>query len=291
MNLFRTLLFAPGNHPRKVEKSLLLGADVVIFDLEDAVAASEKNTTRAVVVEALTRPRNSKAYVRVNATDTEFCFGDIQAVVSDGLDGIVLPKVDVPSQLWAIDWLITQLERARGFPEGQIDLIPIIETGKGLANVEQIAHTSRRARRLSFGAGDFSLDMGMNWTIEESELDYARAKIATASRAARLEAPLDTVFIHLGVIEDLRLSAQRARNHGFQGKLCIHPEQIGPVNEVFSPTAEEVALAQKYVDEFDDAEAQGSASLQVDGYFIDYPIVEKARRTLAVARAIEEVGS
>ena len=99
------------------------------------------------------------------------------------------------------------------------------------------------------------------------------------------------MFIHLGVIEDLRLSAQRARNHGFQGKLCIHPEQIGPVNEVFSPTAEEVVLAQKYVDEFDDAEAHGSASLQVDGYFIDYPIVEKARRTLAVARAIEEVGS
>jgi citrate lyase subunit beta/citryl-CoA lyase len=204
------------------------------------------------------------------------------------LDGIVLPKVETPDQLSTIDWLITQLERDRGLDAGMIDLIPIIETGKGLAVVENIAHAPQRVRRLSFGAGDFSLDMNIRWTMEEHELDYARAKIATASRAARLESPLDTVFIHLGVLEGLRSSSERARNFGFQGKLCIHPEQIEPVNQVFSPSSEEIKQAQKYVDAFKAAEASGSASIQVEGYFIDYPIVEKAQRTLDVAKAIEQ---
>ena len=288
MSVFRSLLFAPGNHSRKVEKALTLDADAVILDLEDAVAVSEKIATREVVAQALIGPRRSKGYVRVNAYDTPYCFGDIQSVVGHGLDGIVLPKVETPDQLSTIDWLITQLERDQGLDEGMIDLIPIIETGKGLAAVENIAHAPHRVRRLSFGAGDFSLDMNIRWTMEEHELDYARAKIATASRAARLESPLDTVFIHLGMLEGLRSSSERARNFGFQGKLCIHPEQIEPVNQVFSPSSEEIEQAQKYVDAFTAAEASGSASIQVEGYFIDYPIVEKARRTLDVAKAIEQ---
>ena len=288
MSVFRSLLFAPGNHSRKVEKALTLDADAVILDLEDAVAVSEKIATREVVAQALIGPRRSKGYVRVNAYDTPYCFGDIQAVVGHGLDGIVLPKVETPDQLSTIDWLITQLERDQGLDEGMIDLIPIIETGKGLAAVEHIAHAPHRVRRLSFGAGDFSLDMNIRWTMQEHELDYARAKIATASRAARLESPLDTVFIHLGMLEGLRSSSERARNFGFQGKLCIHPEQIEPVNQVFSPSSEEIEQAQKYVDAFTAAEASGSASIQVEGYFIDYPIVEKARRTLDVAKAIEQ---
>ena len=288
MSVFRSLLFAPGNHSRKVEKALTLDADAVILDLEDAVAVSEKIATREVVAQALIGPRRSKGYVRVNAYDTPYCFGDIQAVVGHGLDGIVLPKVETPDQLSTIDWLITQLERDQGLDAGMIDLIPIIETGKGLVAVENIAHAPHRVRRLSFGAGDFSLDMNIRWTMQEHELDYARAKIATASRAARLESPLDTVFIHLGVLEGLRFSSERARNFGFQGKLCIHPEQIEPVNQVFSPSSEEIEQAQRYVDAFTAAEASGSASIQVEGYFIDYPIVEKARRTLDVAKAIEQ---
>ena len=288
MSVLRSLLFAPGNHFRKVEKALTLDADAVILDLEDAVAVAEKVPTRETVVKALRTDRRSKGYVRVNAYDTPYCFGDIQAVVGHGLDGIVLPKVETPDQLLTIDWVITQLERDRGLDVGMIDLIPIIETGKGLAVVEEIAHSPKRVRRLSFGAGDFSLDMNIRWTMEEHELDYARAKIATASRAARLESPLDTVFIHLGALDSLRSSSERARNFGFQGKLCIHPEQIEPVNQVFSPSSEEIQQAEKYVDAFNAAEASGSASIQVEGYFIDYPIVEKAQRTLDVAEAIKQ---
>jgi citrate lyase subunit beta/citryl-CoA lyase len=286
MPLFRTMLFAPGNHARRVEKALTLDADCVILDLEDAVAVAEKEATREQVVAALATARRPAGYVRVNAYDTPFCYGDLKAVVHPGVDGVVLPKVESPAQLQSVDWLVAQLERERGLPQGGIDILPIIETGRGLAAVESIAAAGTRVRRLSFGAGDFTLDMGMRWTMDECELDYARSRVVTASRAAGLEPPVDTVFIHLAETEALVRSAERAKTLGFQGKLCIHPGQIGCVNAVFSPTEEEVERARRYVAAFDEAESRGLASIQVDGYFIDYPIVELARRTLAASDAI-----
>ena len=159
--------------------------------------------------------------------------------------------------------------------------MPIVETGRGMAALRDIVRSGARVRRLSFGAGDYTLDVGMRWTLEERELDHARTTIVVASRAAGLEPPVDTVFIHLGRPEPFRRSTELARDLGFQGKLCIHPEQVGPVNEVFTPTGEEIARSERYVAAFEEAEASGSASIQVDGYFIDYPIVEKARRTPA----------
>jgi citrate lyase subunit beta/citryl-CoA lyase len=290
MPLFRTFLFAPGNHPRKVEKSLGLDADAVILDLEDAVAVSQKPATRARVVEALQGPRTCLGYIRVNALDTPFCYGDIHAVVQKGVDGIVLPKVESPAQLECADWLITQLEREHELEAGAIDLLPVIETGKGVANLKQICAAPARVRRMSFGAADYSLDMNLRWTRGEREMDHARACVAVESRAAGLEAPLDTVFMHLGKLDALRAATELARDMGFQGKLCIHPEQIGVVNEVFTPTGDEIAKARRYVAAFEEAEASGSASIQVDGYFIDYPIVEKARRTLGIAAQLEARG-
>lgn len=283
MPLFRSLLFAPGNHARRVEKAFTLDADAVILDLEDAVAVSEKPGTRALVVEALQKPRECLGYVRVNAIDTPFCFEDVQAVVQPGVDGIMLPKVETAAQVQCIDWLMTQFERRRGLAGGNIDLLPIIETGRGVAGIEAICAAPSRVRRLSFGAGDYSLDMNLRWTREEREMDHARASIAVASRAAGLEPPLDTVWIHLGEIDNLRASTERARDMGYQGKLCIHPEQVGVVNDVFTPPQAEIDKAQRYVEAFEEAEKAGAASIQVDGYFIDYPIVEKARRTLAIA--------
>ena len=292
MLAFRSLLFAPGNHARRVEKSLTLDADVVILDLEDAVAVAEKPATRGKVVAAFRASRRALGYVRINAFDTPFCFEDLQAVVTRGVDGIVLPKVESPAQLVAVDWAVAALERARGLAEGGIDLMPIVETGRGMAALRDVARSgTRRVRRLSFGAGDYTLDVGMRWTPEERELDHARAAIVVESRAAGLDPPIDTVFIHLGRPEPFRRSAERARDLGFQGKLCIHPEQVGPVNEVFTPTGEEIARSERYVAAFEEAEAGGSASIQVDGYFIDYPIVEKARRTLRIAESIRRRGA
>ena len=291
MLVLRSLLFAPGNHARRVEKALTLDADVVILDLEDAVAVAEKATTREKVVAAFRTPRRALGYVRINAFDTPFCFDDLQAVVAPGIDGILLPKVESPAQIVAVDWAVAALERARGLPEGAIDLMPIVETGRGVAALRDIARSGTRVRRLSFGAGDYTLDVGMRWTFGERELDHVRTAIVVESRAAGLEPPVDTVWIHLGQPEALRRSTELARDLGFQGKLCIHPEQLDPVNEVFTPTDEEIGKSERYVAAFEEAEANGSVSIQVDGYFIDYPIVEKARRTLQLARAIRTRGA
>ncbi|MEM8974934.1 MAG: CoA ester lyase [Pseudomonadota bacterium] len=287
MQANRTYLFAPGNHPRKVEKVFDTGTDVVILDLEDAVAISEKVATRKVVVEALQRPRKCRGYVRINALDTEFTFGDVEAVVAKGVDGIVLPKVERPADLQMVDWMMTSLERQRGLPEGGIDLMPIIETGKGVAHVREICGAVGRLKRVAFGAGDYTRDMAIEWTMHEGELAHARAEIVLASRINDLQPPIDTVFIHINEHEHFKNSAILARQFGYQGKMCIHPNQIAATNDAFTPTAEEVAWSRKVITAFQEAEAAGSASIQVEGYFVDYPIVVKAERVVALAEAIE----
>lgn len=293
MPAYRSFLFAPGNHARKVEKVFDCGADHVILDLEDAVAKAEKVATRALVVEALKRPRpigakRSGAYIRVNAFNTEFCYGDVVAVVGPGLDGIILPMVESREQIAAFDWLMGSLERERGLPPGGIDVIPIVETAKGIANARTIAAAGTRVKRMTFGAGDYTLDLNMEWTLGESELEHARAEMVVASRAAGLEAPIDTVWVHIKDLDGVANSAKRAKQLGFQGKMCIYPPQVERVNAVFTPTEAEIAFAKRVVAAFDQAEREGSSSIQLDGYFIDYPIVYKARRTLALARAAGE---
>lgn len=284
---YRSFLFAPGNHARKVEKVFDCGADHVILDLEDAVAKAEKVATRAAVVAALKRPRRGGAYVRVNAFNTEFCYGDAVAVVGPGLDGIILPMVESREQIVAFDWLVAALERERGLPPGGIDIIPIIETARGIAQAQAIAAAGTRVKRMAFGAGDYTLDLNMEWTLAESELEHARAEMVVASRAAGLEGPIDTVWVHIKDLEGVASSARRARQLGFQGKMCIYPPQVERVNAAFTPTETEIAFARRVVAAFEKAEREGSSSIQLDGFFIDYPIVYKAQRTLDLVRAIE----
>ena len=287
MAVHRTYLFAPGNHARRAEKAFTLDCDAVILDLEDAVAVAEKPATRALVVETLKQNPGKRGYVRVNAWDTEFCFNDILAVTGPWLTGLILPKVEEAAQVIAVDWILANIERDKGMDVGAIDLVPIIETGKGVANVRAIAAAATRVRRLSFGAGDYTKDMSFRWTLAETEIDHARAEIALASRAEGLEPPVDSVWIHIKDTDGLVRSAEKVRDMGYQGKLCIHPDQIGPVNGVFTPTEDQVAFAEKVVAAFEEAEARGLASIQLDGYFIDYPIVDQARRTLDQWRDIQ----
>jgi len=286
----RSFLFAPGNHARRVEKALTLDADAVILDLEDAVAIAEKPATRDAIVAAYPARRTGALYVRVNAVDTEFCYGDLVAIVRPGLDGIILPKVETPAALATIEWLLSQLERERGLPVGDIDLIPIIETARGLDQLGAILAAAQRVRRIAFGAGDFTLDVNMIWSRAETELAHARATCVTASRAAGLEAPLDTVWVDLRDLEGLEASSRTALGLGFQGKMCIHPDQIGIVNRVFTPSDAEIAFAEQVAAAFKKAESEGSASIQLDGKFIDYPIVYRAQRTLARIAAIRARG-
>ena len=282
----RSFLFAPGNHARRVEKALTLDADAVILDLEDAVATAEKPATRETIAAALERPRRGLLYVRVNAVDTEFCYGDLVAIVRPGLDGVILPKVESTAGLATVDWLLAQLERDRGLPPGGIDLIPIIETARGLDQLGAILAAGTRVRRVAFGAGDFTLDVNMAWSRDEAELAHARATIVTASRAAGIEAPLDTVWVDLPDRDGLEASARIASGFGFQGKMCIHPDQIAIVNRVFTPSDAEIAFAERVAAAFVKAEAEGSAAIQLDGKFIDYPIVYRAQRVLQRISAI-----
>jgi citrate lyase subunit beta/citryl-CoA lyase len=296
----RSYLFAPGNHPRRVEKAFTLGADAVILDLEDSVAVAEKEAARKPVAAALAarssgtepelrhRAPSPRAYVRVNAMGTPFCFRDLTEVVREGLDGIVLPKVESVADLHAIDWLIANLERERGLALGAIDLIPAIETAAGMARIERILQArglkpysgSWRVRRVAFGAADFALDLGITPSGDERELLYARQRLVLASRDARVEPPLDSPWFRLKDLDGLRASSSASRRMGFQGRMCIHPEQVAPVNASYAPSAEEIARAERIVAAFRDAEAKGSAAIQVDGQMIDYPVALEAERVL-----------
>jgi len=285
-HLLRSMLFSPANHARRVEKALTLPADAVILDLEDAVAAREKPAARADALAARAAPRRGKLFIRVNALSTEWGYADLVAMVAAGIDGIMLPKVESAQDLGTAEWLIAALERDAGLPAGGIDLIPLIETAAGLAALDAIARTAKRARRVAFGAGDFTLDTNLTWSREEWELLPPRSHCVTHSRAAGLEPPIDTVWARLDDEDGYAASVERARALGFAGKLCIHPSQLAVANAAFSPTEAAIAQARRVVAAFEEAEAKGLASITLDGAFIDYPIAHAAQRILARAAAI-----
>lgn len=284
--VLRTLIFVPADHARRVGKALTLDADAVILDLEDAVAVSRKPDARGHALAALGRPRRCRGYVRVNALSTPWGYGDLVAVVAPGVDGIVLPKVESEHEMRTAEWLVAALEREAGLPTGGIDLIPIIETAAGYGAMAAIARAGTRTRRLAFGAGDFTLDTGITWSRDELELLPYRSGCVTVSRAAGLEPPIDTVWTALSDTEGFAASVERARALGFQGKLCIHPDQVVVTNRAFTPAPEAVARARRILAAFEEAETQGVASIQLDGLFIDYPIASAARRVIARADAI-----
>jgi citrate lyase subunit beta/citryl-CoA lyase len=290
MSLYRSFLFAPGNHPRRVAKALALDADAAILDLEDACPIAEKKATRSVVVAACQRPRKCLAYVRVNATATEFGYGDIVAVVQRGVDGIILPKLESADEITAVDWVISNLEKEQGLPVGAFDVIPIIETGRGMANIRSITAAQTRVKRIAFGAGDFTLDMSIEWSRTEIELLPYRSECVLAARAANIEAPIDTVWVDLKDPEGFTNSTRHIKGLGFQGKMCIHPDQVPVANEILSPSRADVEWSRKVVAAFQAAERNGSASIALEGKFIDYPIVYRAQRVLETMQRIAARG-
>jgi citrate lyase subunit beta/citryl-CoA lyase len=205
------------------------------------------------------------------------------ALVCPALDGIVVPKVESAHELRTLDWLLNQLEREQGMLAGGVELMPLIETARSIQALEEICMASPRIRRLAFGAGDYSLDLNLGSSDDEAEFHFARARIVHCSRAAGLEAPIDGVVLQVRDDGCFVASARRARQLGFQGKLCIHPSQVDLANQIFKPSDEETAQARKMVAAFEDAESKGIASIQVDGVFVDYPIASRARRLIAMA--------
>lgn len=293
--MIRSFLFTPANVARRVEKALGLEADAVILDLEDSVAPSDKAASRPAVVAALARPRKCLLYVRCNAPSTQWCYGDLVQTVRKGLDGVVVPKIESAADLHAIDWLLANLEREHGIAEGSLDLLPQIETAAGVQRVDRIVQARNlrpysgawRVKRLCFGAADYANDVGLAPTLDEPELLDARARIVLASRAAGLEGPIDSPWFHFKESAAFARALERSRRGGFQGRCCVHPDQIAPVNEAYMPAAEEIASAQRIVAAFAEAEKRGAAAIQVDGQMIDYPIVHRAQKLLDAVRSLK----
>ncbi len=287
----RTALFVPGTRPDRVDKALKAGADVIIIDLEDAVPWGQKEETRSKVREKVLEHGGRKTIVRINAIGSGFCQGDLDEIMVKGLGCIMLPKVESPEQIREINHRLLTLEEKRGMPPGTVSIIPLIESASGVQNVFPILSERTDPARVltaAFGAADYSLDLGIEITKQGLELIYPRSRIAVACRAARIEPPLDTPFmIDLKDMEGLKADAMRAKQLGFQGKLCIHPNQIEPCHAIFSPTKEEIQYAERVIQAFEEAEAGGVGAIQLDGRFIDYPVVERARRTLETAKMMK----
>lgn len=284
----RTALFVPGNRPERVDKAINTDADAVIIDLEDAVPLSEKRETRRLVRDkVLQYNKYKKIFVRINALSSELARGDLNEVVVEGLSGIMIPKVDKAWHIQEINALLLEEERTKEIRPGIITVIPLIESASAVEHVFQIVSEKSDPERLftvAFGAADFTLDMGIEITKTGEELFYPRSRIAVACRAAKVEPPLDTPFmIDLTDREALENDIKRAKQLGFQGKLCIHPNQVEVCNQLFSPTQEEIKHAQRVIQAFNEAEASGVAAIQLDGKFVDYPVVDHSRRILKLA--------
>jgi citrate lyase subunit beta/citryl-CoA lyase len=265
----RSLLFAPANHPRRVEKALASTADAAILDLEDAVPEAEKLAARAALAAAAALPRRTWLYVRINAVSSYHGIADLPALPAN-IDGVAIPKCESAAEIGQV---------AAYAPKA--DLLPMIETARGLQAAEEIARASPRVRRLAFGALDLALDLGLAPGRDEAELAPYRAMIVLASRLAGREPPIDSPWPDFRDTDGLRASCLAVRRMGFQGKFCIHPDQIPVVQAAFAPTPEELAEAERVIAAAGAAERDGLGAVQLDGRMIDAPVVARAKRIIA----------
>ena len=288
--LLRTALFVPGNRPDRIVKAFGTGADAIIIDLEDAVPLSEKESNRQNVREKVAQFADRMILVRTNALGSDFIKGDLDVAIVEGVNGIILPKVERADDINKINTFLLEVEKRSALPEGTIRVFPLIESAAAVQHIYDIVSTKTKPDRMytvMFGAADYTLDMGIEMTMEGNELFYARSRIAIACRAAGIAPPVDTPFmIDLKNTEALISDAGRAKALGFQGKLVIHPNQVEPCNKIFSPLPEEIKKAEKIVRAFEEAEAAGMAAIQLEGKFIDYPVVKRSKDILALAAAI-----
>jgi citrate lyase subunit beta/citryl-CoA lyase len=283
--MLRSLLFVPGNKANMLEKALGLAPDAFIPDMEDSVPAAEKGAARATIANFL--PRLSAAGVpvipRVNSLDTEWIEEDLAAVVGPTIFGISVGKVRNAGDISAISQLIGDLERRAGVAVGTLRLLPWIETAEAIVNASAICRASERIVAVAFGGEDFTNDLGLERLEDESQLAYARQSLCVAARAARVLA-LDTPYFKLRDPDGLRENSLRAKSIGFKGRFAIHPEQVDALNECFSPSAQEIAHAERVVAAYEEAESRGRASTSLDGWVIDVPVVKRARALLELAR-------
>jgi citrate lyase subunit beta / citryl-CoA lyase len=282
--ILRSFLFVPGNRVDRIEKAFASPADAVIIDLEDAVAPSEKESVRKQVGVFLEKANRKNIFIRINSVKTPFFTKDLETIAQASVQGIVIPKSDDPEAFRKVDLKLGELERQRSVPEGRIRLIPQLESALGLSKAQEIGASTRRMLGLAFGAGDLTLDLGAKLTQTGEELFYARSHLVFASRLAGVYAIDAPYMIDVKDIEGLTAEARRSRQLGLRGKFCIHPSQIGAVNEIFSPTSDEMDRARKIIEAYDRATGKGEGAIALEGEFIDPPVYEMAKQVLDAAK-------
>ena len=287
MTPMRTLLFVPAHRANMVEKAAGIPADVIVLDLEDAVPPNQKATARDSLhtsIDAL-KSGGKAVHVRINHLDTGLTKDDLSAAIRPGIDGLLFPKAQSAAQIRELDVMIRERELHGGVRPGTIALIPMIETARGVLRCEEIATSSTRIAALALGGEDYAADLGIPRTQQANEFEYARRSIIHVAVAYGLR-PLDGIYATLHDEPGLMADARYARSIGMKGKYVVHPDQVGPVNDVFSPTPEELTSARRIVQAYDAAMDGGIGVIDVDGQLIDVPVANRARDLLAYAEAI-----
>ena len=285
----RALLYMPGHDRHKIEKALSLGVDCICMDMEDGVAFHRKAEARTGIAAALQELDfgRSEKLARINAVGSGLESEDIQAVLPFRPDGVVIPKVERPEQLQWANEKIEAAELAYGWPLGSIRLLAGVETPKGILNLKEIA-CQPRLEALIFGGEDYAAAVGATRTPGAEELLYARSAVVTACAAYGLQA-IDMVSVNFQDLEALRREARFGAQLGYSGKQVIHPNQVGPVQEAFTPEEAAIASARRLVEAFALQQAQGAGAFALDGRMIDRPLVQAAQGVLERARAAGKI--
>ena len=280
----RALLYVPGTSMKMMTKAAGLEVDSVCLDLEDAVALGQKEEARGLVAQALAELDfgRTERCVRINEAGSDLARADLEAILPLHPDAIILPKVDSPDALLWADEMLLEAETRHGWPIGGIALIALIETAMGVVRLADIAASTPRLQALAFGAEDLMADVGGKRTSSNREVAYPRSAVAITAAAFGLQA-LDQVFVAYKDLDGFRAEAEEAAILGYQGKQVIHPAQAQVAQEVFTPSEEEIAHAQRVLEAMREAEARGEGVFALDGKMVDGPMIKAARRVLARA--------
>ena len=276
----RSSLIMPVNVPQFVDKAHLRGADAICLDLEDSIPPAEKDRARTLVKDALPKVARGGADVTVRINRPwELGREDLDAVIWPGLDGINFPKPETVEELQRVDQEIGRLEQARGIPAGTVKIGTSIETVAGFFNAREIAQATPRLVAIGQGSEDFTLDLEIEPTAEGIELFYPKLFMVLLARQAGLY-PMGTMrgVSDFRDLDGYRLAVKTAATVGYRGASCIHPAQVPLLNEGFSPPASQVEHARRVIEVYAEAEAQGRASVALDGKMIDIPVVVRAQR-------------
>ncbi len=283
----RSMLFLPGNNPNMLINGNCLGADAVIFDLEDAVSPDQKDAARILVRNTMRYMdfRGCEIIVRINSIDTPYWKQDLDAIMPYKPALILLPKTGTAADVQTADAYMTEVENRLGMAYGTVGLMPLIETAMGVENAFAIASAAKRLQALFLGAEDLTADLQCKRTKEGREIEYARTRLVVAARAAGV-AVYDTPFTDVNDDEGIVVDAQLAKSLGFTGKASISPRHVEVINAVFSPTQKEVDYAYEVMEAIALAKQQGKGAISLHGKMIDAPIVARAEQTIAMAREL-----